>query len=134
MRYGSTNEFWILEPDKINENTLILYNPNHIGRGIYMRNNNNGRIIAVYTLTEECENIFPINANSFIGSDKVKVDDFFIRFYIFSEKRPVDGLFSYEKFSEYMLKNRATKFDAEHMHVPGDITKEEINTIIKNIS
>ena len=49
-----------------------------------LRNNNTGRIGAFYTLTEECESIFPIRADGFINLDGIKVDDGMIGFYIYS--------------------------------------------------
>ena len=35
MKYGSSNEFYILQEDVINQNTAVLYNPTRIGRGIF---------------------------------------------------------------------------------------------------
>lgn len=36
FKFGSDNDFYILEKGRINQKTAILYNPNHIGRGIFM--------------------------------------------------------------------------------------------------
>ena len=35
LKYGSSNEFYILQEDVINQNTAVLYNPTRIGRGIF---------------------------------------------------------------------------------------------------
>lgn len=35
LKYGSNNEFYILEEERINNGTAVLYNPNRIGRGIF---------------------------------------------------------------------------------------------------
>ena len=36
FRYGSSNEFFVLEDDEINIQTMIIYNPNRMGRGIFL--------------------------------------------------------------------------------------------------
>lgn len=36
FRYGSDNEYFILEENEINNQTMVLYNPNRIGRGIFL--------------------------------------------------------------------------------------------------
>ena len=35
FKYGSDNEFYILQEEELQNNTAILYNPDRIGRGIY---------------------------------------------------------------------------------------------------
>ena len=35
LRFGSDNEFFVLEEGKTNQGTCILYNPQRIGRGIF---------------------------------------------------------------------------------------------------
>ncbi len=35
LKYGSNNEFYILEDDKMNQNTAVLYNAKRTGRGIF---------------------------------------------------------------------------------------------------
>lgn len=99
-----------------------------------LRNNNTGRIGAFYTLTEECESIFPIRADGFLNLDiqDLKIDDGMIQFYIYSENRTMDGLFDYEKFSQYILQHGATLFDKEHMLVPS-MTKAELETMAASI-
>lgn len=97
-----------------------------------LRNNNTGRIGAFYTLTEECESIFPIRADGFINLDDLKIDDGMIQFYIYSENRTMDGLYDYEKFSQYILQHGATMFDKEHMLVPS-MTKAELEAMAASI-
>ena len=97
-----------------------------------LRNNNTGRVGAFYTLTEECESIFPIRADGFINLDALKIDDGMIGFYIYSENRAMDGLYDYEKFSQYILQHGATLYDKEHMLVPSMI-KAELETMAASI-
>ena len=97
-----------------------------------LRNNNTGRIGAFYTLTEECESIFPIRADGFINLDDLKIDDGMIQFYIYSENYTMDGLFDYEKFPQYILQHGATMFDKEHMLVPS-MTKAELEAMAASI-
>lgn len=97
-----------------------------------LRNNNTGRIGAFYTLTEECESIFPIRADGFLNLDALKIDDGMIQFYIYSENRTMDGLFDYEKFSQYVLQHGATLYDKEHMLIPS-MTKAELETMAASI-
>lgn len=78
----------------------------------------NGMIGAFYTFTEECESIFPVRADGFIHADQIKADEGFVRYYIFSEDRLMDGLYNYEKFIKYILDNGAEYYDKEHIIVP----------------
>ena len=84
----------------------------------------NGEIHAFYTLTEECDSVFPAKAAEHLTIDRIKVDATFIRFYIYSEKRPYDGYFPYDKFVELAREKGATPFDADTLRVP-PVTKEE---------
>lgn len=97
-----------------------------------LRNNNTGKIGAFYTLTEECESIFPIRADGFLNLDALKIDDGMIQFYIYSENRTMEGLYDYEKFSQYVLQHGATLYDKEHMLVPS-MTKTELETMAASI-
>lgn len=97
-----------------------------------LRNNNTGRIGAFYTLTEECDSIFPIRADGFLNLDALKIDDGMIQFYIYSENRAMDGLYDYEKFSQYILQHGATLYDKEHMLIPS-MTKAELETMAASI-
>lgn len=98
-----------------------------------MKNKNDGKSLAIYTLTDECESIFPMEAKDFLNLEDIKVDEGLIGFWIYEEQRRVDGLFSYDKFVEYMMCHGAVKFDANHMRVPATVTKEDINEMIQHI-
>lgn len=84
-----------------------------------------GKILAFYTLTSNCESYFPINAESFLNFDAPKVDEAFIRFFIYEEEKVVEGHYPYDKFVEFIKEKGATKFDAERLKVP-ELSKEEI--------
>lgn len=96
------------------------------------QNKTDGKILAVYTLTEECLSIFPVKADGFLNFDKIKIDEGFIRFYIFSENQVKDGMFSYDRFISYMLEHGARQFDGTHLLIPS-ITKDEIDNMIQEI-
>ena len=98
-----------------------------------MKNRNDGKVLAVYTLTDECASIFPMDAQAFLNLDGIQVDEGLISFWIYGEQRRVEGLYPYDKFVEYMMNHGATKFDASHMRIPGNITKEEIDKMIAGI-
>ncbi len=90
--------------------------------------NSEGRIGAFYTFTEECESIFPTKADGFFAMEQIKIDDGFIRYYIFSEERVLEGLFDYDKFVEYLIGHGAEYYDASHLLVPS-MTKEQIEEL-----
>ena len=90
----------------------------------------NGEIHAFYTLTEDCDSVFPDRATEKLTLEQVKVDATFIRFYIYSEKRPYDGYYPYDKFVEFIKSKGATKFDAAHLRIKS-ITKEEFEEFAK---
>ena len=57
---------------------------------------------------------------------EVQIDEGLIRFFIYSEKRMVDGVFPYSEFVNYMMKEKGAKlFDTQHMIVP-NVSKKEI--------
>ena len=95
-----------------------------------MKNKNDGKVLAVYTLTDECASIFPMDAKAFLNMDGIQVDEGLISFWIYGEQRRVEGLYPYDKFAEYMMNHGAVKFDASHMRIPGNVTKEEIDKMI----
>lgn len=93
-------------------------------------NNNNGKICAFYTLTEDCLSVFPIKAETFLYLDYVRVDEAFIRFYIYSEDRVIDGFYSYSSFIECMMMVDLEFFDREHVIIP-PLFKEQIEGIVE---
>lgn len=95
-----------------------------------MRNGQTGQIAAFYTLTEDCPSVFPVAANMFLNLDNIKIDQGFIRFYIFSEKRPLEGFYDYNEFIELLLKEKkAGIFDANHIVVPS-LSKKDIEELV----
>lgn len=97
-----------------------------------MRNKADGKILAVYTLTEECESIFPKAADGFLNLDDIKIDEGLVRFYIYSEQKLMDGMYSYDKFISYMMEHGAEPYDAAHVLLPS-VTKEEIEEMVREI-
>ena len=97
-----------------------------------MQNKADGKILAIYTLTEECVSIFPVKADDFLNLDSIKIDEGLVRFYIFSENQARDGMFSYDRFISYMSEHGARKFDDTHLLIPS-ITKDEIDHMISEI-
>lgn len=95
-------------------------------------NSTNNTIVAVYTLTEECDSIFPVDGNDFINLDGIKVDEVLIQFYIFSENRLAEGIYDYGKFINEIMKNNINYFDESHVIVRL-LTKNDINEIIEEI-
>lgn len=89
-----------------------------------------GEIGAFYTFTEECESIFPIRADGFFSMERIKVDESFVRYYIFSEERLMEGMYDYDKFIQYMLEHGATYYDRSHILVPS-MTKEQMEELAK---
>lgn len=97
------------------------------------RNSANNTTVAVYTLTEDCDSIFPVDGNDFMNLDKIKIDEFLIQFYIFSEKRVADGIYNYKKFIDEIMKDSVDYFDEGHIIIK-PLTKNEINKIIEIIN
>ena len=90
----------------------------------------NGEAGAFYVFTEECESIFPIKADGFLNLDQISVGEGFVQYYIFSEDYVMDGLYSYDKFVQYMLENGATYYDKEHILVPS-MNKAQMEAMAK---
>ena len=97
------------------------------------RNKNDGKNLAVYTLTDDCESIFPVKAETFVNMDNIKIDEGLVGFFIFEEKKSVDGLFPYNEFIEFVKEKGATPFDAEHLKVPA-ISKEAIYAFVDSVN
>lgn len=99
-----------------------------------MRNKADGRILAFYTLTEGCESIFPVKADTFLPMklEDIKIDDGRIRFYLFSENRARDEVCPYDKFIEYLREHGAMEYDEEHFIVPS-MSKFQIDDMITSI-
>ena len=74
-----------------------------------------------------------MDAKAFLNLDGIQVDEGLISFWIYGEQRRVEGLYPYDKFVEYMMNHGAAKFDASHMRIPGNVTREEIDKMIAGI-
>lgn len=96
------------------------------------KNQTNNTIVAAYTLTEECDSIFPVDGNNFINLDGIKIDEILIQFYIFSEKRVAEGIYNYDKFIHEITKDNINYFDEGHIIIQS-LTKNDINDITEII-
>ena len=91
-----------------------------------------GKILAFYTLTSNCLSCFPVNPESFINKSVNKIDEAFIRFFIYEEEKVVDGFYPYSKFVDYLKQKGVKMFDAERMRVP-EISKDEIMAFVESV-
>jgi len=89
-----------------------------------------GEIGAFYTFTEECESIFPVKADRFLNLELITINEGYVRYYIFSEDRIMDGLYDYDKFIQYMLEHGAKYYDKSHIYVPS-MTKAQIEEMAR---
>ncbi len=83
---------------------------------------------AFYTLTEECESVFPVRADGFLNFSEYKVTEGFIQFFLYNEQRVMDGLFSYERFIDAVQQYSVRQFDAEHILIP-PLKKEQLEEL-----
>lgn len=97
-----------------------------------MKKQEDGKIVAFYTLTEGCASIFPIKAEAFFSLNQIKIEDGFIRFFISSEDKGREGFYSYEKFIKNQMEQGSETFDKTHILIPS-ISKSEIDKIIEKI-
>ena len=95
------------------------------------KDTNSGKNLAFYTLTDDCESVFPIHADDFLNMNDVKIHQGHIRFFLFEEKKVVDGIYPYDAFMDYVWKNVAP-FDATHVIVP-PMSKNEIFKFIETV-
>ena len=75
-------------------------------------------ISAFYVLTEECESVFPVRADGFLNLDELEISEGVIQFYIYSEQRVLDGMYSYERFVEEVQQYGVQQFDTDHILIP----------------
>lgn len=83
---------------------------------------------AFYTLTEECESVFPVRADGFLNFSEYKVTEGFIQFFLYNEQRVMDGLFSYERFIDAVQQYSVRQFDAAHILIP-PLKKEQLEEL-----
>ena len=99
-----------------------------------MHNKVDDKNYACYVLTANCASIFPIKATEFLNLDQIKIEDGLIQFFIFEEKKMLDGIYQYDKFIEYMNKYGVEKFDNQHIIIPDTFSKDEILKMINEIT
>jgi len=88
LKYGTDNDFYILEEGKLSKNT-ILYNPNKIGRGIFM------------DLTKVNEGIIEIRYN--IPSTKTEILDFINAVESIERQLKKTEIYCYEEECKYTV-------------------------------
>ena len=91
----------------------------HYAKPSLFRSKDDGRIFALYTMTDDCESIFPIDPSCFVGYNNIKIEYAIVNFYDFGKERILEGTCPYSKFVDFMKQNGAVPFDAEHLRVPG---------------
>ena len=93
-----------------------------------LQKNDTREIVAFYTLTEECESVFPVRADGFLNLSELKVKEGFVRFVLYSEQRALDGLFPYGRFMEALEGYGVRQFDADHILI-SPLTKEQLEEL-----
>lgn len=83
---------------------------------------------AFYTLTDECESVFPVRADGFLNFSEYKVTEGFVQFFLYNEQRVMEGLFPYERFIEEVRQYNVRQFDADHILIP-PLNKERLEEL-----
>lgn len=92
------------------------------------QNNDTKEINAFYALTEECSSVFPVHADGFLNLDQIEITEGFVQFVLYSEKRMLDGTFSYDRFIEELKEYDVRRFDATHILIP-PLNKENLENL-----
>ena len=98
-----------------------------------LQKNDTKEIGAFYTLTEECESVFPVRADGFLNLGELKVADGFVQFVLYSEQRVLEGIFPYERFIEKAREYGACRFDGDHIRIP-PMTKARLEQLAGELS
>ena len=98
-----------------------------------LQKSDTGEIGAFYVLTEECESVFPVHADGFLNLSEYKISEGFIQFYIYSENRMLDVLYSYERFMEEVRQYGIQQFDTDHVLIP-PLNKESLEKLADKLS
>lgn len=93
-----------------------------------LQKNDTKEIGAFYTLTEECESVFPVRADGFLNLGELKVTEGFVQFVLYSEQRVLEDMFPYERFIEELRGRGVRQFDADHILIP-PMTKAELEKL-----
>lgn len=96
------------------------------------RSREDEKVLGVYTLTEELESIFPVDPTDCLNLDDFTIDRGYIRFFIYSENKSLDGVYPYDKFIDFVMEKGAESFDERRILVP-PITKDEIMEFIESV-
>ncbi len=82
--------------------------------------------IGVYSLTENCRSVFPIDGTSSLVTVKLntEINDAWVCFAIYSEQRLLEGYYNYNSFVEY-IKEYTQPFDKGHIVIE-PMSKEEL--------
>lgn len=93
-----------------------------------LQKSSTGDIGAFYVLTEECESVFPVRADGFLNLNQIKISEGYIQFYIYSEDRILDGMYSYDRFIKEIGRYGVQQFDEDHVLIPS-MNKEELEKL-----
>ncbi len=114
-------DFFALEGDLSDFEELIhqkqVVNANYACPKI-MKKDDTEEIVAFYTFTEDCPTILPVECDSFMSLDKVKIHRGLVRFYIDSIKKVLPGYFDYSNFIDLLHKRKVDYFDGDHLITP----------------
>lgn len=77
-----------------------------------------GAVVAFYTITEEIPTIVPIECSCFLSLEQVQVQQGYVRFYIHSKRRVMEGYYDYDCFIKVLLDFGAEYFDGDHLLLP----------------
>lgn len=120
FNYGSDDDFYVLEENKISENTAILYNPKKIGRGIFI------------DFSKAIEGIVEISYN--IPTSKSEIEDFVNAVELIEKQYEKAHIFCYEEDVKYTvseLKNNTSKMVTFNLNKLNEFCKnEEYNSLI----
>ena len=96
------------------------------------RSREDEKVLGVYTLTEDCESIFPVDPTDCVNLDDFTIDRGLIRFFIYSENKSLDGVYPYDQFLDFVMEKGTRPFDEKRVIVP-PISKEEIQAFIDSV-
>lgn len=91
-----------------------------------------GEVCAFYTVAEESSGIYPTDASCFLSANQVKIQKGYVRFYIDSTRKVMDGYYNYNNFAKVMIEWGADFFDGDHFIIP-EFSIDEITEIINTI-
>ncbi len=84
-----------------------------------MENSQTGELVAFYTLVEGCPCILPTDYRNFLSPQQQEVSAGYLRFYLDSVKKVMEGYYDYQVFVSVMVDFGAEYFDGDHLYLPG---------------